>query len=217
MILSRFMFNQLSFKENKMKKILLMGLIAFLPLSVLANQFDADTDKEIQNCTDKPSSEAQQECLENLIQKTVEEKKKIETNLLSWKYEEKQDKLRNTTLYFASKFSNEAKDLTKSKRDVGILHLISKGNKNMVSFIPNDHYVRCDKPCEISYRFDENPVETILVVAVNTKQLAIIDDSQLIEFTNKLKKSKTLILELPTKEGNKQYEFSVDGLNWPYF
>lgn len=200
-----------------MKKLFLSLLL--IPTLSFAEETTDKIRADFEHCTKTQSNfsdceQKAQERLQNLIQKQKKDLERAQAKVLNWKYEESEDRLRNTKIFSAQKYSKEV--LSKKKNGVALLELSS--DKYEVKLFLLENKLMCGKYCNIYYKFDNDKIENVSLLQ-EEEQILIINNPKSVEaFTLNLKQKGSLIVELPTRIGNMQYEFSLEPkLDWKHF
>ncbi|HDR1123407.1 TPA: hypothetical protein QB326_001517 [Pasteurella multocida] len=196
-----------------MRNILL--LLVLFPLSVIA------TDK----CKTIQDDQQRLSCYDSHFGRT-DSKNEVSSSSNSkslWLYDETKDQMRGTTTYKANLTSNNSANFGspygESKLDIV---LRKKPNSNDVLFIIHSgQFKSCYRECYVAMKFDDGKVETIELVEASSGSSDvrfIYSNSDVKKFSEKLKKSKRLILEFSFYDfGSFQFNFNVEGLDWKYF
>lgn len=146
---------------------------------------------------------------------------KIVINNNNWKYDTSKDEMRNTTTKYASNISQNVVSfdfpynggsqlsivLRKTGNDTDIMLMISKGQ-----------FLCSIRECEAAFKFDSGNIQSITMAESSSHDsdlLFVAYDKTKQKLINQMKSSQKLTIELPFyQEGNRQFTFNLDGLEW---
>lgn len=139
----------------------------------------------------------------------------------TWTYDSSKDEMRGTESQFASIISENTVNF-EFPYDGGsklILTLRKNGSEiDVMTSISKGQFLCGINSCDASFKFDSGAIQTISMSEPDNHSpdiLFVKHDSSEVKIINSLKQSKKLIVELPFyQEGNKQFTFNTEGLNW---
>lgn len=187
-----------------MKKLLLSLL--FFPIITYSV-----SNKDIDECDKKEDKNERQQCLLLL-------KKQVNDEAIAWDYSVREDKMRHTKKYLARKFSDEIKLGDKENIAILFLSFDEKGQESIYFAVNGDERsIKCFEPCQMAWRFDDQKIVEAPILPF-AKAGAMLEPKRIKEFSDNLKNSDKLIIELPTNTGNTQYEFTLKPkVSWEHF
>ncbi|PJG81976.1 hypothetical protein [Caviibacterium pharyngocola] len=205
-----------------MKKWLLLYLL--FPFMAVAQETG-------ESCSQITDNDKRLECYDSVFIKQdndTNKSKEIDSQLaklMSWEYRETKDEMRETTNYFASILSSNKVEFSFPYQGGSHLYMTLRKHSelgNDVMFIISKGQFSCRiNGCKISVKFDNNKVENYTMSEPDSggsDTLFISSSQDIKKFTDKLRKSKKVIVELPFYEhGKKQFTFDIEGLTWSHF
>lgn len=173
--------------------------------------------------TPKKSSKPQDKKAEETTASKEETDKIAKSDLpRTWKYGKSIDEMRNSVTEIAQLASLNTINLGFPYENTlgGIIITRSSGSSEKIIFFTTAQ-VSCSekelgyKGCVISAKFDDNPVEELIMLKdpENTKSMSISVGEN--EFLSKLRTAKKLTIEYPIyQNGNQQFNFDVSNFKW---
>lgn len=140
---------------------------------------------------------------------------------INWHYTSSKDEMRGSTMLAASTISLNKVDFGFPYQGGSelILSLRKIDNNEDVIVTISEGQILCSlRSCEIAFKFDDGPVESISMVEpdnYSSKTLFVKNDETRSSLIKKLKSGQKLIIEVPFyKEGREQFTFDISKLNW---
>jgi hypothetical protein len=181
-------------------------LIPFILIVVLAGQ------------NSQPTSTSQKETQPQENTDWIDTTPLQQTTPQNWLYTEDNDKMRNTTSYWATTNSNEIKDSGfpyQSVQQKIVLRKMAKYGFDVILELSEGQYSCGFDGCSINVKFDNAPIKkyTVQCASSGTNGTLFITNKK--GFLTNLKKSSKVMIESEFFErGSETFEFNVDGLNW---